>query len=247
MTTEEIFFQTFEALPRQGPGDDVSTKRAFQKLVGLPESPEILDIGSGTGAQTLELAKLSSGNITALDNYAPFLDILESRVRERNLENRIRCVVGDMASMDFPAESFDVIWSEGAAYNMGFENALKSWKTFLRPGGYVVVSELVWFKKEVPQEIRDYFTKEYPDMKYYEDIYPVIKSVGYEMIDYFSLPSKSWWTEYYTPEEKKIAEIRHKHQSNKEAQSLLDSFQLEIDMHKKYSQYYGYGFYIMRK
>ena len=244
---EDIYFEIFESLPRQGPGDARSTKKAFQMLAELFGCPEILDVGCGTGAQTLVLAELSSGNITALDNHAPFIDILKRKARQARLEKRIHCVVGDMAVMNFRAESYDVIWSEGAAYIMGFANALKAWKALLKPKGYLVVSELVGFKKETPQEIRNYFAGAYPDMKYYEDIYPIIKSTGYEIIDYFPLPSKSWWTDYYTPTEKKLAEMRREHQSNKDAQSIFDSFQLEIDMHRKYSEYYGYGFYIMRK
>ena len=244
---EDIHFEIFESLPRQGPGDEGSTKKAFQMLAELFKCPEILDVGCGTGAQTLVLAELSSGNITALDNHAPFIDILERKVRQARLEKRIHCVVGDMAAMNFRAESYDVTWSEGAANIMGFANALKSWKVLLKPKGYLVVSELVWFKKETPQEIKAYFAGAYPDMKYYDDIYPIVRSAGYEMINYFPLPSKSWWTDYYAPMEKKLAEMRREYQSNKDAQSIFDSFQLEIDMHRKYSEYYGYGFYIMRK
>jgi SAM-dependent methyltransferase len=244
---DNIYFEIFESLPRQGPGDERSTKRAFQMLAELSECPEILDVGCGTGAQTLILAKLSSGNITALDNHAPFIDILKRKARRARLEKRIHCVVEDMAAMSFRVESYDVIWSEGAAYLMGFAIALKSWKALLKPKGYLVVSELVWFEIKTPQEIKDYFAEAYPDMKYYEDIYSIVESAGYEMIGYFPLPSKSWWTDYYAPAEKKLTEMRRECQSNKDAQSIFDSFQLEIDMHGKYSEYYGYGFYIMRK
>jgi len=244
---DKIWFEIFESLPRQGPGDERSTKKAFQMLTELSERPEILDVGCGTGAQTLVLAKLSSGNITALDNHAPFLDILKRKARQAELERKIHCIVGDMAAMNFRGESYDVIWSEGAANLMGFAAALKSWKALLKAKGYLVVSELVWFKKEVPQETKDYFAGVYPDMKYYEDIYSIVESTGYEMIGYFPLPSRSWWTDYYAPAEKKLAEMRRECQSNKDAQSIFDSFQLEIDMHKRYSKYYGYGFYIMRK
>jgi ubiquinone/menaquinone biosynthesis C-methylase UbiE len=244
---EQIYYQIFEALPRQGPGDERSTKRAFHKLAGLPEHPEILDVGCGTGMQTLVLAKLSTGNITALDNHAPFIEKLKRNARRAGYAERIRCVVGDMNSMNFPKGSFDVIWSEGAAYIMGFNNALKAWRPLLRPKGYMALSELVWFKKKAPQEIEDFFAREYPYMKYYEHIFPIIESAGYKMIDYFPLPGKSWWTDYYTPVEKKLAEMRRKYQNNKKAQAIFDSFQLEIDMHRKYSKYYGYGFYIMQK
>jgi hypothetical protein len=84
-------------------------------------------------------------------------------------------------------------------------------------------------------------------MRYYEDVYAMIRLAGYEMVDYFPLPSKSWWTDYYTPVEKKLAEMRQEYQSNKDAQGIFDAFQLEINMYRKYSDYYGYGFYIMRK
>ena len=244
---EELYFKIFEALPRQGPGDEESTKKAFQKLSGLPQCPEILDVGCGTGSQTLVLAKLNQGNITALDNYAPFIDILKHKARQVRLETKIQCIVGDMAAMNFPGKSFDVIWSEGAAYNMGFENALKSWNALLKHQGYLVVSELVWFKKDVPQEISEYFAREYPDMHYYEDVYAMVRSTGYELVDYFPLPGVSWWTEYYTPAEKKLTEMRQEYQSNTDAQALFDAFQLEINMYRKYSEDYGYGFYIMRK
>jgi ubiquinone/menaquinone biosynthesis C-methylase UbiE len=244
---EELYFEIFESLPRQGPGDDESTRKAFQKLTGLPKHPQILDVGCGTGRQTLVLAKLSTGNIIALDNHQPFIETLKHNVRQAGYGDRIRCLVGDMNSMNFPEGSFDVIWSEGAANLTGLKNALHAWRPLLRPNGYMAISELVWFKQEVPPEIGDYFATVYPDIKYYGHIYPVIKSAGYKMIDYFSLPDQSWWTDYYTPAEERIAELRYKYRDNRDAQRIFDSFQLEMDMHKKYSPYYGYGFYIMRK
>ena len=172
---EKIFFEIFELLPRQGPGDDASTKKAFQKLTELPESPEILDIGCGVGRQTLELAKLTSGKITALDNHSPFIEILKRNVSQTGYSSRVKCVVGDMTSMDFADESFDLIWSEGSVFIMGFENALKSWKRLLRPKGYIVISELVWFEEEAPKEIKEFFAGVYPPMKYYNIFYLIPK------------------------------------------------------------------------
>jgi cyclopropane fatty-acyl-phospholipid synthase-like methyltransferase len=244
---EEIYFEIFESLPRQGPGDAESTRKAFDKLTGLPKHPEILDIGCGSGGQTLILAKLSSGNITALDNHEPFIKKLNRDAKKAGCDDRIQCVVGDMRVIGYPKESFDLIWSEGAAYIMGFDNALKSWRALLRPKGYLAVSELVWFKKRAPKEVKDFFAREYPDMKHYKDIYPLIEASGYKMIDYSPLPNESWWTHYYTPVEKKLVAMRRKYQDNQDAQAIFDSFQLEIDIHRKYPQYYGYGFYIMQK
>ena len=244
---EELFFKIFEALPRQGPGDPKSMQKAYKKLKLLPVHPDILDVGCGTGGQTLMLASISGGNITAIDNHVPFIEILKKKAAKAGYKERIKCIVKDMKAMDFADESFDLIWCEGAAYFMGINNALSAWKPFLRTGGYIVISELVWFKKEVPAEIRDYFENEYPEIKYYSHIFPVIENTGYKKIAYFALPRQSWWDYYYLSILKKIEEISPDYSGDKNAKEVFDIFLLEIDMHKKYSEFYGYGFYIMRK
>ena len=113
--------------------------------------------------------------------------------------------------------------------------------------GYLVISELVCLTLEPQQEIRDFLHELYPDMKFYQDIYPMIESAGYRMTDYFQLPDTSWWTDLYTPAEKKLVEMRRAYKNNKDALTFFDAFQMEIDMRRKYSRYYGNGFYIMKK
>ena len=85
----EYFYELFSSLPRGGPGDNKSTRKAFSYLKNLPDEPLILDIGCGPGMQTLELAKISNGKIIALDNYQPFLDILKQNVKKAGFNNRI--------------------------------------------------------------------------------------------------------------------------------------------------------------
>lgn len=131
---EKIFFEIFELLPRQGPGDDASTKKAFQKLTELPKSPEILDIGCGVGKQTLDLAKLTPGKIIAFDNHSPFIEILKRNISRAGYSNRVNWVVGDMASMDFVDKSYDLIWSEGSAFIMGLKTRLNHGKGCFVPG-----------------------------------------------------------------------------------------------------------------
>ena len=244
---EELLFEIYESLPRQGPGDAESTKKAFLKLAELPQNPVILDIGCGNGSQTITLAKLTSGKIIAIDNHAPFIEQLKHKALQNGYADRILGIVEDMNSLDFPPACFDLIWSEGAAYIMTFERALLVWKQLLRHQGYLVISELVWFKKEAPPEIKEYWAQEFPDIKHFEQYYAIVENLGYRLIDYFPLPGQSWWTDYYTPVEKKLAEMKTKYRDNPDANAAFDSFQLEIEMHRKYADYYGYGFYIMQK
>ena len=93
MTPEDIFYQVFESLPRQGPGCTGATRKAYSYLPPLPQDAKILDIGCGSGTQTRDLAALTSGTITAVDNHQPFLDWSQKtrgRMAQREDQDRVR-------------------------------------------------------------------------------------------------------------------------------------------------------------
>ena len=152
-----------------------------------------------------------------------------------------------MLDMKFDAQSFDVIWSEGAVFIYGFEKALEDWQFFLKEKRYLVFSELCWFKENIPKEINDYLMSEYPVMKNVDENIIMITSKGLDLISHFNIPESSWWDNYYIPLEKSIRELRKKYQNDNETLKLLGLFSLEIEMFRKYSEYYGYTFFIMRK
>ena len=139
----EIFFEVFEALPRQGPGNRDCAAKALRLCGGLPHSPLVLDLGCGAGGQTLHIADLTSGSITAIDAHAPSIERLKETVVARGLLGRVQAQVGDMVHLEQPAESFDLIWSEGALYNIGIENGLRICHGLLRPGGYLAFTDAV--------------------------------------------------------------------------------------------------------
>ena len=153
-TPPNIFWEIHSGLPREGPGDDCSTERAFRTVIGLPKNSRILDIGAGPGASSLVLARSSAGKVTAVDRHQPFLVELERRAREAGLAERITTLNASMSRLPFEDTSFDLIWSEGAIYMMGFRQGLTYWRRFLSPNGYIAVTEPCWLKKEIPDEAR---------------------------------------------------------------------------------------------
>lgn len=242
----KIFWEVHSGLPREGPGDNESTRKAYMMLEGLPENPRILDIGCGPGMQTVELAKLSGGRIVALDFHEPFLEQLKEAAKKEGVNDRVKAVKGDMLNLKFEDNRFDVVWSEGSIFVIGFEKGLREWRRLLTPDGYVVVSELSWLKHDVPQEAKTYITQVYPAIKTIEGNIEIIQNSGYRLVGSFVLPSKSWWDNYYTPIETKLPSLKARYRDDEEALQVIACEETEIEMFRKYSDYYGYVFYIMQ-
>lgn len=196
--------------------------------------------------QTVELAKLSGGQIFALDFHDPFLEQLRESIKKEGINDRIKVVKGDMCNLKFEHGSFDVIWSEGAIFIVGFEKGLREWKRLLTLKGYVVVSELSWLKHDAPKEANEYMKQMYPVIKTIEGNIEIIQNSGYRLVNSFVLPSKSWWDNYLTPIETKLPYLKTEYKDDKEALQVITNEETEIEMFRKYADYYGYVFYIMQ-
>ncbi|MEE9386766.1 MAG: class I SAM-dependent methyltransferase [Nannocystaceae bacterium] len=241
----QVFLEAFDGMPRLGPGQEAATHRAYRSLT-LAAKPRILDLGCGNGRQTLDLAEVASGPITAVDNHAPFLERLREEANAQGVDERVRRICMDMAALDFPHETFDLIWSEAAIYNIGFAKGLAAWKSLLAPGGQIAVSEACWLRPDPPPEIERWWRQEYPAITDVETNLALIQEAGYEPLEHFTLPPEAWNDEYYGPLQPRIEQLRAKYAHEPEASSVLDMMQLEIDQYNKYGDSYGYVFFLMR-
>jgi len=242
----QIFFEVFESLPRQGPGNFACTARALAFCHDLPPHAAVLDLGCGSGGQTLHLSDLTSGPIVALDSHAPSIERLRGMVAMRGLAARIRPMVGDMAQPGLPPVSFDLVWSEGALYNIGLEKALPVCHGLLRPGGYLAFTDAVWLKENPPPEVKASFENDYPTMGRVPDVLAAIERSGFLLIGHFTLPDEAWWGEFYLPMGFRIEELRRKY-SDDDARAVLDQLAQEPEMHQRYSDCYAYEFFVARR
>lgn len=243
----ELFFEVYENLPRQGPGNRTCAARALGLCRDLQESPAILDLGCGVGGQTLQLAELTSGSIVAIDSHAPSIERLQAAVVERGLTQRVSAIVGDMARLEQSLGSFDLIWSEGALYSIGLRNALKVCYGLLRPGGYLAFTDAVWRKKNPPDAVKAGFDLDYPTMGWLDDDVTAIQDYGFELMGHFTLPDEAWWDDFYTPMETRIANLRGKYENDVEALAILDQLAEEPEMHRRHSDFYAYEFFVARR
>ena len=201
------------------------TRKAFTLLPRL-DKPRILDVGCGSGIPTIELTRLSKGEVVGIDIDQSLLDELNRKIQRMEFSNRVVTRNCSMLKLDFSDESFDIIWVEGAVKAIGFEKGLKGWRRLLKPNGFLVIHE----------EIRTVSNK-----------LEKISSFGYKLVNYFLLPKDAHWIEYYRPLENRIKGLREKCKNNSEALRMLEKVQDEIDMVKRNPEEYRSAFYIMQK
>jgi len=252
MSLPDEYFRTLlteltRGLPRQGPGSSEATLRALTMVGQLPRKPRILDVGCGAGAQTIDLARATGGDIIALDISDALLGEVEERAEAAGVAHQITTLRQSMFEMNFDADQFDLIWSEGAIYVMGFGEGLRRCYRFLKPGGSMVVSELSWLSDNPPREAREYWATNYPQMQSIDANVRVASQAGFVEARTFILPVADWWMNYYGPAEARMHEVRRRHAEDPKAISILDEIAREYDLFRKYSEVYGYVFYITRK
>jgi len=247
VTDTDAIYTLFTDLPRQGPGSDAATLDVIRRLPPLPDSPTVLDIGCGSGKQTLVLARTLKVRIEAIDVHQPFLDQLQSAAIKEGLAPYIRTRQLSMEALDYAPESIDLIWSEGAVYIMGVSTALRSWLPLLRPGGFFVFSEATWLTENPPPRAAAFFQKCYPQMETVSGNLRRAKAEQYEVLETYTLPAQTWWDGFYKPLQERIEFLRPQAAAWPELAGVITETEEEISVFSQHSESYGYVFYILRR
>ncbi len=235
-------------LDRQGPGSVAMTRRALGFVEGLDAGSRIADLGCGTGGQTMTLAGATAGRITGVDLFAPFIDRLNQQAWERGVHDRVQGVVGSMDALPFEPRSLDLIWCEGAIYSIGFERGLSYWREFLRPGGWVAVTENTWFTGdgERPDEIEAFWQAAYAEIGTVEAKIAAVRRAGYEFVAAFVLPD-SCWEDFYAPFPGATEAFLRRHSNSPAAEAFVAGEAQDKLLWDRHKAHYGYVFYIARK
>jgi SAM-dependent methyltransferase len=233
---------------RQGPGGDDETRLAI-RLSGLSAGKglKIADIGCGTGASTLVLARELDASVTAVDFLPDFIHELDIAAERENLGERIETLLASMEALPFEAQSFDAIWSEGAIYNMGFTNGIKTWRRFLKPDGILAVSELTWLTRERPAELEQHWMQEYPEVDTASGKMAILEENGFSPVGYFSLPIRCWLDNYYRPMQARFAAFLSRNGNSEAATAVVAAEENEIALYERNSAFVSYGYYVARR
>ncbi len=237
----------FSGVKRQGPGSPQVTIKALSFIENLSEHSMIADIGCGTGGQTMTLAQNTKGTITGIDLFPLFIDLFNKNAKELKLDNRVKGVVASMEKLPFETDSLDLIWSEGAIYNIGFEKGLREWRSLLKRGGYIAVTEASWFTTERPCEIDQFWMDAYPLIDTIPAKVAQMQSAGYMPVATFVLPEYCWTDNFFAPQTEAWKLFLERHNNSSAAVELVKYLKEEADLYSKYKDFYGYVFYIGKK
>ncbi len=253
----EFFYEIFDpSLPRHGPGDDKWTQKALEVLLppgekrrgtGEGRTLKVLDLGCGTGPQTIVLARALGSPILAVDNHEPYLAELRRRAQATGVLDVLETRLADMRQLRLPPGSFDIVWSEGALYVLEFTKGLEVCRDLLAPGGLMAVTELCWLRPDPPQACRTYFEREYPAIMDIPANLAAIEKSGLEIVGHFTLPESSWLDNYYAPLEARLRLLRREYATDPGKLEMIEGVQAEIDLYRRYSSWYGYEFFMMRR
>ena len=234
-------------LERQGPGSPEMTIKALSFLDNLNKISRVVDLGCGTGGQTMVLAQNIAGNITGVDFFPGFINIFNHNAKKLNLQERVNGIVGSMENLSFQKEEFDLIWSEGAIASIGFEKGLNYWKDFLKTDGYIAVTYESWFTDERPVEIEKWWVDNVPEISTIGHNISIMQKAGYGLVAAFTLPEKCWTDNYFIPREAAGKALLEKYAGNKTVEAFIANMKYEAELYSKYKQYYGYVFYVGKK
>jgi ubiquinone/menaquinone biosynthesis C-methylase UbiE len=203
----------------------VYTRKAFLVLPEI-DNPYILDIGCGSGIPTMELARLSGGQVLGIDIDQLQLDKIEEKIGKESLSDKVHTLKCSIDEMNFEDESFDIVWSEGSISVVGFEKGINEWRRLIKPKGFLVIHDsLINLDSKLEQ----------------------ISKSGYKLLEYFIISKDIWLKEYFLPLSKEIEYVKEYCNSESEAFHELEKYQQQIDEFEKNPELNQSVFFVMQK
>jgi trans-aconitate methyltransferase len=133
------------------------TAERVRELRG-PDAPavrRVLDVGSGPGVGTCELARLfPEAQVIALDGSPATLARVRERAGENGLGERISTHHAELPGGLDELEPVDVIWASMALHHVGDEVALlRALRDLLTPAGVIAIAEVAEPMRVVPDDL----------------------------------------------------------------------------------------------
>jgi ubiquinone/menaquinone biosynthesis C-methylase UbiE len=188
--------------------------------LNLPERPRVLDLCCGLGTASWALAVERGAVCTGVDANEPLLLQARRRALEAGLTAQLEFLRGDARHLELPLGTFDLLLALGGALTYtGRPEGLERARQLLKPGGALLVSDLVYRDSPPPEEVVRTLEEEAPESPvaalrlepavravFEEGIYrfeteasyrALLDAMGFEVLFAFPVP-ESAWNRYYS-------------------------------------------------
>lgn len=126
------------------PENDRFYEEAFDAVINFlrpPKSTIVLDVGCGTCAHSIRLARRGF-DVCAIDFSPAILKSAEENIKRHGLQDKIELQRQNLLSLSFQDRSFGLILCWGVLmHTPNLEKAVSELARVLKPGGFLVISE----------------------------------------------------------------------------------------------------------
>lgn len=122
----------------------LATTKKLAELAGIEQHMKVLDAGSGLGGPSRYLAETFSCTVTGVDITPSFVELSKFLAKRTGLSNLVSYEVGDLLTLPFPDNSFDVVWTQHVVMNIPErEKVYREFHRVLLPKGKLVFFDIV--------------------------------------------------------------------------------------------------------
>ena len=129
------------------PGGRASTESLLRRAQ-ITDSTRVLDVGCGVATTAVEIARRYGAPVTAVDISPVMLERAKANARAAGVAHLVTVEEGDILSLGYDDDSFDVVLAEAVTMFVDRARAAKELARVTKPGGRILATEFFW--REAP-------------------------------------------------------------------------------------------------
>jgi ubiquinone/menaquinone biosynthesis C-methylase UbiE len=137
------------------PGGRTATEQLLRRAA-ISADTRVLDVGCGVGTTAITVAQRFGADVTAVDIEPLMLERAREAVQAAEVDDRVHVREGDILSLDFQDDAFDVVIAEAVTMFVDRPRAARELIRVCRPGGSVLATEFMW-RRPPSEEAREVF------------------------------------------------------------------------------------------
>lgn len=161
---------------------DKGWRKKVLQIIAKQEPESILDIATGTGDMAILFAATNAKQILGVDISQGMLQVAASKIKAKNLQDRIKTAIQNSEHLTFADNSFDVVTVSYGIRNFDdLEKGLSEMYRVNKPGGITVILETsvpsnaliragyLFYTRSIMPNLAKLFSKDKDAYKYLSD------------------------------------------------------------------------------